>query len=136
MARKPHNTVAKKTMSTNTLRDAKLAVDIKHTQQQLMQTWKPNLKYDITTPEGLDRFSHQLIDALMLHQLDYRVAGAINGVVGNYLHRNVPTQGPPTVNVQVDVNLEALKRKADEMGKDGRRALVEAISRLEAVPGE
>jgi len=88
MPRKRHKTTTKTNTPTNAkLRDAKLAVGIKRVQQELMEPFQP-FEFKLSTPAGIEKFTNDLIKSLMRHELDYRIAGAINGAVGNYLHNN------------------------------------------------
>jgi len=70
----------------------------------------------------------------MEHKLDYRIAGAINGAVGNYLHRNAPIGATTNIGVHVSFDREALKKKIDAMTEEGEDVIIRAINSLETVP--
>jgi hypothetical protein len=125
LPRKPHKTITKTNTTTNAkLRDAKLTVDIKRVQQELMQPFQP-FEFKLSTPEGLEKFTNDLIHSLMRHELDYRIAGAINGAVGNYLHNNIELK---ELN-EVKDRLEELERERQLAVKNG--LLTQPIQRTE-----
>jgi hypothetical protein len=103
MPRKKHKSPPQK----SGLKNKKLSVDIKAVEQGLLEPFVP-FQFDISKPEGFNKFTHDLIRAALEHQIDNRVGSMVNGAVANYIRYQQPPQGTQVNVTQVAVDPEQI----------------------------